>query len=209
MTEEDWQLVHQQRLTVADVMRHLVRTPQFKTAIWEKNGSRIDTTDLEKELELKRKRLRQLSSTKDRRGQKLIIRILTPRTMTANIRILWKIFLILSKYLTQKHGKGYTETNLKLMRRFYTVYSQDQLAKQCLPNLKICRQSKPEENRTVRILLMEGIVRSISRKSTAITRGTAEINLRRRDMVVHGRESVISMLRSSPFVSCVLTVELS
>ena len=71
MTEEDWQLVHQQRLTVADVMRHLVRAPQFKTAIREKIGSRINTTDLEKELELKRKRLRQLSSTKDRRGQQI------------------------------------------------------------------------------------------------------------------------------------------
>ena len=33
----------------------------------------------------------------------------------------------LSKFLTKKHGKGYSAENLKLMRRFYTVYSQDQI----------------------------------------------------------------------------------
>lgn len=33
----------------------------------------------------------------------------------------------LSAYLTKKYGKGYSAENLKLMRRFYTVYSQDQI----------------------------------------------------------------------------------
>ncbi|MDO4344567.1 MAG: PDDEXK nuclease domain-containing protein [Eubacteriales bacterium] len=33
----------------------------------------------------------------------------------------------LSKFLTQKYGKGYSADNLKLMRRFYMVYSQDQI----------------------------------------------------------------------------------
>ena len=56
---------------VADVIRRLVRTPQFETAMRKKIGSRIDTTELEKELELKRKRLRQLTGTKDRLGQQI------------------------------------------------------------------------------------------------------------------------------------------
>ena len=33
----------------------------------------------------------------------------------------------LSRYLTKKYGKGYSAENLKLMRRFYMVYSQDQI----------------------------------------------------------------------------------
>lgn len=33
----------------------------------------------------------------------------------------------LSAYLTSTFGKGYSAENLKLMRRFYTVYSQDQI----------------------------------------------------------------------------------
>ncbi len=33
----------------------------------------------------------------------------------------------LSLYLTQQFGKGYSAENLKLMRRFYMVYSQDQI----------------------------------------------------------------------------------
>ena len=34
----------------------------------------------------------------------------------------------LSKYLTEKFGKGFSTTNLKQMRQFYTVYSQDQIS---------------------------------------------------------------------------------
>ncbi len=33
----------------------------------------------------------------------------------------------LSKYLSQKYGKGYSAENLKLMRRFYNVYLHDQI----------------------------------------------------------------------------------
>ena len=33
----------------------------------------------------------------------------------------------LSKYLSEKYGKGYSAENLKLMRRFYTVYLHDQI----------------------------------------------------------------------------------
>ena len=33
----------------------------------------------------------------------------------------------LSKFLTKNYGKGYSAENLKLMRRFYMVYSQDQI----------------------------------------------------------------------------------
>lgn len=38
-----------------------------------------------------------------------------------------QILKVLSKYLTQIHGKGFSPENLKLMRRFYTVYSRDQI----------------------------------------------------------------------------------
>ncbi len=34
----------------------------------------------------------------------------------------------LSKYLSEKFGKGFSTTNLKQMRQFYTVYSQDQIS---------------------------------------------------------------------------------
>lgn len=33
----------------------------------------------------------------------------------------------LSKFLTKNYGKGYSAENLKLMRRFYMVYSQEQI----------------------------------------------------------------------------------
>ena len=42
----------------------------------------------------------------------------------------------LSKYLTQKHGKGYSAENLKLMRRFYAVYSQDQIGETVFTQFK-------------------------------------------------------------------------
>ena len=34
----------------------------------------------------------------------------------------------LSKFLSEKYGKGFSTTNLKQMRQFYTVYSQDQIS---------------------------------------------------------------------------------
>ena len=56
---------------VAEVIRKLVRNPQFAEAIKAKIGSRIDTEELEKELEAFRKKLRQLNGTKDRLGQQI------------------------------------------------------------------------------------------------------------------------------------------
>ena len=38
-----------------------------------------------------------------------------------------QILKALSAYLTKIHGKGFSPENLKLMRRFYTVYSRDQI----------------------------------------------------------------------------------
>lgn len=39
-----------------------------------------------------------------------------------------QILLELSKYLSEKFGKGFSTTNLKQMRQFYTIYSQDQIS---------------------------------------------------------------------------------
>lgn len=39
----------------------------------------------------------------------------------------------LSRYLTGRFGKGYSVDNLKLMRRFYTVYSTDQIGETVFP----------------------------------------------------------------------------
>lgn len=45
----------------------------------------------------------------------------------------------LSKRLTQKFGRGYSYDNLKLMRKFYLVYSKDSIGETVFPNLKTCR----------------------------------------------------------------------
>lgn len=39
----------------------------------------------------------------------------------------------LSHYLTEHFGKGYSVDNLKLMRRFYTIYSVDQIGETVFP----------------------------------------------------------------------------
>ena len=39
----------------------------------------------------------------------------------------------LSDYLTQQFGKGFSSDNLKLMRRFYTIYSNDQIGETVFP----------------------------------------------------------------------------
>lgn len=39
----------------------------------------------------------------------------------------------LSEYLTTEFGKGYSQDNLKLMRRFYVVYSKDQIGETLFP----------------------------------------------------------------------------
>ena len=38
-----------------------------------------------------------------------------------------QILKVLSDYLTQSYDKGFSVDNLKLFRRFYAVYSQDQI----------------------------------------------------------------------------------
>ena len=42
----------------------------------------------------------------------------------------------LSVYLIKQFGKGYLTENLKLMHHFYVMYSENQLGKQRLLNLK-------------------------------------------------------------------------
>lgn len=42
----------------------------------------------------------------------------------------------LSSYLTENYGKGYSEDNLKLMRRFYIVYSVDSIGETPFPQFK-------------------------------------------------------------------------
>lgn len=56
---------------VVEVIRRLVRKPQFAENIQKKIGLQIDTGELEKELEVQRKRLRQLNGTKDRLSQQI------------------------------------------------------------------------------------------------------------------------------------------
>lgn len=46
----------------------------------------------------------------------------------------------LSAYLTEFFGKGYSAENLKLMRRFYFVYSHDQIGETVFANLSIFQQ---------------------------------------------------------------------
>lgn len=56
---------------VAEVIRKLVQNPRFEAAIREKIGDRIDTTELNAELDSLRRKLRQLNGTKDRLGQQI------------------------------------------------------------------------------------------------------------------------------------------
>lgn len=52
----------------------------------------------------------------------------------------------LSQRLTKKFGRGYSYDNLKLMRKFYLVYSKDSIGKRHFPNLKNCLLQKKEGN---------------------------------------------------------------
>ena len=47
-----------------------------------------------------------------------------------------KLLQELSNYLTKLYGKGYSADNLKLMRRFYVVYSHDQIGETLFPQSK-------------------------------------------------------------------------
>lgn len=42
----------------------------------------------------------------------------------------------LSKYLTKKYGKGFSVDNLKLMRKFYTIYSKDEIGETVFPQFE-------------------------------------------------------------------------
>lgn len=58
-------------VAVEEVIRKLVTNPKFEQAIRQKIGSRIDTEELEKELEQLRKKLRQLNGAKSKLGQQM------------------------------------------------------------------------------------------------------------------------------------------
>lgn len=56
---------------VEEVILKLVQNPKFENAIREKIGARIDTSELEQEIETLRKRLRQLNGAKNKLGQQI------------------------------------------------------------------------------------------------------------------------------------------
>lgn len=56
---------------VAETIKNLVQNPVFNAAIRERIGKQINTDEIEKELDELRKRLRQLTGTKDRLGQQI------------------------------------------------------------------------------------------------------------------------------------------
>ena len=56
---------------VEEVIKKLVSNPQNKQALRDKIGSRIDTAELEKELEVQQKLLRQQTGTKDRLSEQI------------------------------------------------------------------------------------------------------------------------------------------
>ena len=56
---------------VEEVIRKLVRNPKFEEAILNKIGARIDTSEVEKEIEELEKQHRQLTGAKNRLGQQM------------------------------------------------------------------------------------------------------------------------------------------
>ncbi len=56
---------------VEEVILKLVQNPKFENAIREKIGARIDTSELEQEIETLRKKLRQLNGAKNKLGQQI------------------------------------------------------------------------------------------------------------------------------------------
>ena len=56
---------------VEEVIRKLVKNPKFEEAILNKIGSRIDTEEIEKEIEGLEKQHRQLTGAKARLGQQM------------------------------------------------------------------------------------------------------------------------------------------
>lgn len=47
-----------------------------------------------------------------------------------------KVLKVLSEYLTDNYGKGFSVDNLKLMRRFYRIYTDDQIGETVFPQFK-------------------------------------------------------------------------
>ena len=56
---------------VAETIKNLAQNPIFNAAIQERIGKQSNTDEIEKELDELRKRLRQLTGTKDRLGQQI------------------------------------------------------------------------------------------------------------------------------------------
>ena len=56
---------------VEEIIRQLVNTPTFEQGLREKIGSRLDTADLDQEIEQLRKQLRQYIGTKDRISEQM------------------------------------------------------------------------------------------------------------------------------------------
>lgn len=56
---------------VEEIIRQLVNTPTFEQGLREKIGSRLDTADLDQEIEQLRKQLRQYTGTKDRISEQM------------------------------------------------------------------------------------------------------------------------------------------
>lgn len=56
---------------VEEIIRKLVNTPAFEQGIREKIGGKLDTAELDAEMEALRKQLRQLTDTKDRLGEQI------------------------------------------------------------------------------------------------------------------------------------------
>ena len=56
---------------VAEVIRKLVQNPKFEEAILSEVGARIDTSEVEKEIEELQKQHRQLTGAKNRLGQQM------------------------------------------------------------------------------------------------------------------------------------------
>ena len=74
---------------VEEVIRKLVQNPKFEEAILKKIGARIDTSEVEKEIEELEKQHRQLTGAKNRLGQQMDSLDITDRFYEKNIRI-WR-----------------------------------------------------------------------------------------------------------------------
>ena len=72
---------------VEEVIRKLVKNPKFEEAILNKIGSRIDTEEIEKEIEGLEKQHRQLTGAKARLGQRIVTDIMDKFLPKENVGI--------------------------------------------------------------------------------------------------------------------------